>query len=206
MVNNLISFKDGNGSLGAVEGNGSGGVTNASTGGDYAECLKRIDPEEKIEPGEIVGVYSGKITRNTKNADLVLPVSKWSIVLGNAPFDGTRHLYEPVAFLGQVPVKIRGKVSKGDYIFPSGNNDGAGVAVSPEKLSSIKEPVVIGRAWESSGEEKIKEILTAINLPDNVRVNILQNKLNQMENENQELRDRLEKIEEVLKIKKLSMK
>ena len=34
-----------------------------------------------------------------------------------------------ISFIGQVPVKIIGKVEPGDFVLPSGNNDGTGIAI-----------------------------------------------------------------------------
>ena len=57
--------------------------------------------------------------------------------------------YEKVAFMGQVPVKVFGKVNMGDYIIPSGKNDGIGIAISPSKINTTNVKQIIGIAWEN---------------------------------------------------------
>ena len=126
------------------------GITYESGAGDYAEYLLKENAAEVMFPGDIVGLKSGKITRSTEGADKVLVISVRPVVLGNMPKESDHSAYEKVAFMGQVPVKIIGKVNAGDYILPDGNNAGMGKAVSPAllKLSDVKN--IVGVAWESS--------------------------------------------------------
>lgn len=50
--------------------------------------------------------------------------------------------------IGQVNVKVQGKVEKGDYILAADGN--AGRAVRPERIASFAEyKRVVGTAWES---------------------------------------------------------
>jgi len=74
-------------------------------------------------------------------------ISKNPVVLGNMPESSRSHLYEKVAFMGQVPVKVSGPVNIGDYIIPSGNNDGLGIAVNPSKMNTGQYKKIIGVAW-----------------------------------------------------------
>jgi hypothetical protein len=123
------------------------GVAYESASGDYAEWLERLDPDEVLEPGDIVGVFGGKVTRRTAGAQQVMVVSHAPIVLGNMPPAGEEHLYAKVAFMGQVPVKVSGAVRSGDYIIPSGLDDGLGVAV-PQMLMTVEEYAkAVGRSW-----------------------------------------------------------
>jgi hypothetical protein len=129
-----------------------GGVTYESGSGDYAEWLERLDPEEELQAGEIVGVYGGKVTRQTDGADHAMVVSYKPIVLGNMPAKDRQDRFEKVAFMGQTLVKVVGVVSKGDYILPSGNGDGTGVAVSPDAIRADQLASVVGIAWGSGGK------------------------------------------------------
>ena len=52
--------------------------------------------------------------------------------------------------MGQVPVKVFGKVNIGDYIIPSGKNDGIGMAISPLQLSTEHIEKIVGIAWSAS--------------------------------------------------------
>lgn len=140
------------------------GVTYESGSGDYAEWLPRSDINEVIKPGDIVGVYGGKISKSTVNADRIMSVSVSPIVLGNMPEENKEQYFEKVAFKGQVPVRVIGVVNKGDYIIPSGNEDGTGVAVAPE-LVTIDELIrTVGIAWQSSNNPLLKMIKVGVGL------------------------------------------
>ena len=126
------------------------GVTYESGSGDYAEWLERQEASEKLSAADIVGVYGGKITRQTGSADHVMVISVKPIVLGNMPAEGREADYEMVAFMGQTPVKVRGRVRIGDFIVPSGREDGTGVAVRPDDLTAAQLGSVVGVAWEEN--------------------------------------------------------
>ncbi len=126
------------------------GVTYASGAGDYAEYLLRSDLEEKISPADIVGIVGGTVSKNTSNSERIVVVSSKPIVLGNMPQPGRDENYEKIAFMGQVPVKVFGEVNIGDYIIPTGNNDGVGVAVHPSKIETKDIDNIVGVAWSES--------------------------------------------------------
>ena len=71
---------------------------------------------------------------------------------------------ERIAFVGQAPVKVRGPVRAGDYILPSGKEDGSGIAVAPSRLSGDDLGRVVGRAWESSDAPGLKRINAVVGL------------------------------------------
>jgi hypothetical protein len=76
-------------------------------------------------------------------------ISTKPIVLGNTPEVGKEKEYEKVAFMGQVPVRVIGKVDLGDYILPSGKNNGLGIARKPKDLSPYEYRKVVGVAWSA---------------------------------------------------------
>ncbi len=163
---NMISFFDGNNSaIGRIEGNGAGGIVYGTTGGDYAEALPRLDPSEHIEKGDIVGVVDGKITRKTASAQQFMVISSRPAVLGNAPDEGTESLYENVAFVGQVETKVLGPVRSGDFIVPSGVDDGVGVALASDRMTSEQLSRIVARAWETSDEMGVKSVNALIGMP-----------------------------------------
>ncbi|WP_373551751.1 hypothetical protein [Haliscomenobacter sp.] len=143
------------------------GVAYSSGNGDYAEWLKRKPEERDIYFGEIVGVDAGEISLNTKNARHLMVVSKDPIVLGNTPAKADADQYEKVAFLGQVLVKVVGEVKIGDYILPSGNNDGCGVAISPAKMLPGDYDKIVGVAWENSENGLANYINVAVGINAN---------------------------------------
>ena len=130
----------------------------------YAEWLPRLDPNEVIEPGDVVGVFAGNVTKTTRDAYCILAVTTNPAMLANPPTSQNSTLYEQVALLGQTPIKVRDKVNLGDYILPSGASDGIGIAVSPQQLSPQSYNTVIGRAWETAQEGGIKRIKVIVGL------------------------------------------
>ena len=160
-TSNFITFMNASTVLGEIEGNGSTGVRYKTNGGDYAEYLQKTDLQETIEKGDIVGVINGKISLDTSKAQQLLVRSTNAAVAGNWPGDDKTG-YELIAFFGQVKIKVLGKVNKGDYILPSGKNNGTGIAVAPEKLLTSQRERIVGRAWESSSIEGLKKIHAAV--------------------------------------------
>lgn len=163
---NFVTFFDGNDTiLGAVEGDGSGGVTTASAGSDYAEYMPRLDPDEEMEAADVVGVVDGQITRDTTGADQAMVVTDQAIVTGNwpGPSPEDRADYETVAFVGQVPVKVRGAVTEGDLVVPSGEADGTARAIAPDEWRPGDGPIV-GRAWEGTDGAGLDQVTVAVGL------------------------------------------
>lgn len=163
---NFITFFDGNrDALGRIEGNGSGGVQFNSGGADYAEYLPRLNRGEDIEAHDVVGIVEGAVTKRTSDADRVLVVSEAPIVTGNSPGHEpeARQEYETVAFVGQVPVKVRGPVEEGDLVVPTGEDDGIGLAIASTEFRPGDGPIV-GRAWESDDTEGVTQVTVAVGL------------------------------------------
>jgi hypothetical protein len=164
-ANNYISFvTSGGGHAGAIQGNADGGVELAGPGSDYAEWLPRVNPDEQIQCGDVVGLYAGRVTKQTRGAAQVMAVSTGPIVAGNDPGEKIRSQHELIAFIGQVKVRVRGPVNAGDFVVASGLDDGTGVAVSPERITPKEFEQVVGQAWESSSEAKVKSIRIAVGL------------------------------------------
>ncbi|MHC4698253.1 MAG: hypothetical protein ACYTFA_16090 [Planctomycetota bacterium] len=194
--------------VGSIEGDGTGGIVLESLGGDYAEWLPVVDREEKFEPGDVVGVVGGRISRNTDGVHQVMVISTAPIVIGNQPpCEGDEHNgYEKVAFIGQAPVKVRGAVAEGDFIIPSGLHDGTGVCVSPEAITSEQFSQVIGQAWESSDEPGLRRVRAVIGqLPPDPTVARMAGRIEELENETETLRNeaaalhaRLESLEAIV--------
>jgi hypothetical protein len=160
--NNFITFAHGNTAIGNIDGNAHGDVRYNTSGADFAEWLPKLRREEVIEPGDIVGVVGGKISKQTENAEYVQAISTAPGWVGNCPSEEEKGFYEQVAFMGQVPVRVRGSVKVGDYIVSSGLDDGTGVAISPDQLRAEHHGKIIGRAWEASTTEGEKMINTAV--------------------------------------------
>lgn len=143
------------------------GVSYSSGGADYAEYLLRDPKSPSLFPGEVVGVHGGVISRNTAGANHLMVISKRPGVLGNVPTPGTEDQYEKVAFLGQVQTQVTGEVQIGDYILPSGKNDGFGIAVHPDEMELVDYDQIIGVAWEAAEVAPINFVNVGIGLSQN---------------------------------------
>jgi hypothetical protein len=163
--NNFISFHGNSGSsLGAIQGNSAGSVVYAGTGADYAEYLAKIEPLELIEPGDILGVHQGRVTRSTQNADFLLAASTDALVAGNDPGEEYRDAYVLVSFIGQADLRVSGPVMAGDLIVASGNDDGVGVALSADRMDSPLIGQVVGQAWEANPDPRVKPVRSLVGL------------------------------------------
>ncbi|NJB70010.1 hypothetical protein GGR42_000472 [Saonia flava] len=152
------------------------GVAFESGGADYAEWLKKYDAKETFTYGEVVGLRAGEISKSFVDADRFMVISKNPIVSGAMPKGEEVSQYKQVAFLGQVPVKVLGTVNKGDYILPSGNLDGMGIAVSPQNMRTNDYKRIIGVAWEEYyGNDLFSYINTAVGINTNDLVNVVSN-------------------------------
>jgi len=203
---NFVQFLSADGSggqdfNGTIQGDGSGGVTYKTSGADYAEFLPRRDPEADLEAGEVVGVHAEGIAHETEGASRVLVVSNSPNVAGNAPEPGSEDDYETVAFLGQVPVTVRGTADHGDLVIPSGDGDGTAVAVPAEEW----EPgtPIVGQAWADCEAEGVSEVTVAVGVVDpgpaasstTDRLAERDDRIADLEAENGELRDRNAELE-----------
>lgn len=173
--------------IGGVRTDGIVGSEFYSLGADYAEYLTKATAAETIKPGDIVGIMNGKVTRDTRHAQHILAASSGAIIAGNwqqKEFNQTL-----IAFMGQVKVPIRGPVKAGDWIVPSGFNDGTGRAVSEASLTPQELNQILGQALESKSDAKINR--TNILIGTSAQRTPLLNRLaalKQMENEVQEIR------------------
>ncbi|MFH2095555.1 MAG: hypothetical protein ABIJ16_07625 [Bacteroidota bacterium] len=168
-----------------------GGVEYTSINGDYAEYLEKLDPEEEFMFGQVVGVYGGKITKKTNGAEQFMVLSRAPVVLGNLPTDDKEEFYEKVAFMGQVPVWVKGNVNSGDYIIPSGEENGLAIAVSPENITPEQSGMVIGRSWSEGNNN----MLNLVNIVIGVRSDDLSNFIVKQAQEINELKERLRRVE-----------
>lgn len=140
------------------------GVTYESGSGDYAEWLPKKDAEETFLPGYIVGLKNGFISKQTSDAQKLMVISTQPIVLGNTPSENQKSRFEKVAFLGQVPVRVFGRVNPGDYILPSGDHDGLGRAIAPDKMKIEDYTHMAGVAWSANDKEGYGVVQVAVGL------------------------------------------
>lgn len=125
---NYVTFLDAEGFVGAIEGNGSGGVNYRSGAGDVAEYFPVADSDETFAPGDVVGLRGGAIVADPTAADVALVVSDAPMVTGNAPAAEGDEGSACVALLGQVPVRVGAAVEAGDLLVAAA--DGTAVPAS----------------------------------------------------------------------------
>lgn len=140
------------------------GITFASGAEDYAEYLTKVNPEEDFLAGEVVGLKNGFISRNTLGADRIMVISFKPAVLGGLPKAEEEYKYEKVAFLGQIPTRMIGKVEPGDFVLPSGFHNGYAIAKHPDKMLLSDYKKILGVAWEGSGDKPYSLINVAVGL------------------------------------------
>ena len=170
------------------------GVSYASGNGDYAEWLEREDHLEYLTAGDIVAVKGAKITKDLKDLEQVMVVSHKPIVLGNIPEEGKSHLGNNVAFMGQVPVKVIGPVSSGDYIVAHGEISGYGKAINPEEMVAENFRFAVGRSWDTNLNDGPKLINTVIGVHNGDWVNIFK----RFESNQKKFEDKLNEFEKTV--------
>lgn len=196
---NYVSFYDGSGtSVGAIEGNGDGGVRYKTSGADFAEALPVADGAERPEPADLVGVRGGQASLNTAGADRLMIVSGQAAVLGNAydrESEATRERV-PVAFIGQVPVKVRGAAEPGDWIVASGRADGTTRAVAPADYRRAEHGPIVGQAWSAKATEGVGTAVVAVGLDHS---DALAKRLQEQQAQIDSLRNQLHHVEALQK-------
>ena len=170
------------------------GVSYASGHGDYAEWLEREDHSEYLTAGDIVAVKGAKITKELKGLEQIMVVSHKPIVLGNIPEEGKSHLGNNVAFMGQVPVKVIGPVSSGDYIVAHREISGYGKAINPKEMIAENYRFAVGRSWDSNPNDGPKLVNTVIGVHNGDWVNILK----KFESKQKKFEDKLNEFENIV--------
>ena len=124
-------------------------------------------------------------------------ISSRPIVLGNIPPKGQEENYDKVGFMGQVATLVKGKVNVGDYIIPSGDNDGFAIGIAPENISIKDIPKIAGKAWSATKNHVYDFVNVAVGLSTGEMATIMQKQVDRMD----ALEARLQKIEAAIKIK-----
>ena len=156
-----------------------------------------------ITEGDIVGVMAGKITKDLSKAEQVMAVSSNPIVLGNTPKAGMEGTGNKIAFMGQIPVKVQGPVSSGDYIVGNTYTPGYGVAVSPAQLTQQQALLVVGRAWDTNLKAGPKMINTVIGVDNGQFLKVLQDNqadLQSSRTQVSELESRVKQLESKMEV------
>lgn len=126
-----------------------------STTALYADVAERFAADEIMEPGTVVEIGgSAEITRSqrplSENVFGVISHRAAFLMNGGAGEDAT---HPPVAMTGRVPVKVVGRISKGDRLVSAGQ--GLARAAAPGEATAFN---VIGRALQAHDSDDIGEI------------------------------------------------
>jgi len=159
--NNFVTFFAGASAIGSIEGQAGlfgPSIFFSSYSADFAESVPRLKEDESIEAGDVVGIVDGRVTRATEGAHHVAVVSTAPVILGNAAPRERRHLQEKIAFIGQVPVKVRGPVRAGMFLCPSGDGDGTAIAVDETRLDAASATRVVARAWQTDAGKGVRRV------------------------------------------------
>ena len=167
------------------------GVAYESGHGDYAEWLERDDHSEYLTAGDIVGVKAAKITKDLTDFEQVMVVSYKPIILGNIPDENKTHLGNNIAFMGQVPVKVIGPVSSGDYIVAHGEISGYGKAINPKEMKTENFKFAVGRSWDTNLNDGPKLINTVVGIHNGDWIKVMQ----KIESRQEKFEDRLNEFE-----------
>jgi hypothetical protein len=124
---------------------------------DIAEVMEKRDSDAEIEAGDVVAIKQGEVTKNTSGSTLNMVVSaKPGVRLGGQVSqklsqEEQERLEEKrldIAFTGRVPTKILGDAESGDYVMPSGGNNGTAVAVPEEQIGFQEYKEAVGVVLE----------------------------------------------------------
>ncbi|RTR39725.1 hypothetical protein EKG38_07970 [Shewanella canadensis] len=174
-----------------IERNGSGGISYATKGADYAEWLELEDTNVQLRWGTIVGVTGGRVSLRTEGADHLLVISRAPAVLGNMPSQDVQDNYVMVGFLGQLYTAVHGVVKVGDYILASGLNNGIGRAVNADNIELDDIEQIVGRAWTASDDSGVKMINVAVGLQSNDLAKIMHRRFDALEQKIDKISSRL---------------
>ena len=130
----------------------NGVIAGTQINANYADVAERFAADEKLEPGTVVELGG---TREITISKVDLSENVFGVVSTKAAYlmnsnAGTDDTHPAVAMTGRVPVKVVGKVYKGDRLVSAGN--GLARSAKPGEATSFN---VIGRALEDKLQESI---------------------------------------------------
>jgi len=128
---------------------------------DYAEWFPAASPKgsARMVPGTVVQYQAGgrALSLDTSGQGPIMVVSTDPSVTGGlgerdaaAKAVGGHGAGAVCAFIGRVPVRVRGAVAEGDILVPSGRNDGFAVSLNSAVGVELNSRYIIGTAMDAS--------------------------------------------------------
>jgi len=134
---------------------------NARFQATYADLAERFEADEIYAPGTVVEIGGDKeITAVKEDAsDNVLGVISTAPAYLMNDGAGTDSTHPAIALSGRVPVKVKGKVSKGDRLVSAG--DGAARSAQLSELTAFNS---IGRSLENKEDDDVGLVTAIVNI------------------------------------------
>lgn len=126
---------------------------------DYAEWFEKENVSDEFDVGDIVGWTNQGVALAAAHDDTVVVgvvSDTYGCILGGeslSDMEMNRQNFVPVGLKGRVPVKVVGKIQRGDLVVPS---DIPGVGIADE--CKFHSTYTVGKALQSSDDEGIKLI------------------------------------------------
>jgi len=153
-TNNTIIARDNSGNFSANI------MTGTATQARYADLAERYESDENYEPGTVV-IFGGKkeITVTGELADYRVA----GVISTNPAYEmnvspETKD-FLPVALRGKVPVKVIGRVKKGDILVTSGVS---GYAVSADDAHQVAAAAIVAKAIEEKNTDDLGVVMAVI--------------------------------------------
>lgn len=146
-----IPVRNSNGDIFAVQFQG------VATSAKYADLAERFEASEALEVGDFVAVGGDKEIRKAKPDEVVLGVISENPGFRMNEDAGPDSTHPFVAYIGRVPVKVRGPVAKGGRLVLSPTEDG--VAVGASMIPGPLYPT-LGVALEDKSDDGLGLVMT----------------------------------------------
>ena len=124
-----VKFSNNGQTCGDISTAKNGGVMMTSTSGDFAEWHEKIEHNETLREGDVVGFRDGRVGLATAGCRILGVISERPVVLGSVRPNRNKDHFAVVAYCGRVPVNVQGPVRSGDLLVPSGRDDGTAIAL-----------------------------------------------------------------------------
>ncbi len=109
-------------------------------------------------PGQVVGHRGGAVSLRTSDADGVFVAAEAADTAETPAPIGSRRV--PVLLLGRTAVRVSGPVAAGDFLVPSGRDDGLARAVAPGQMRAEDAGRILGRALAASqGRNRVQALV-----------------------------------------------